>query len=453
MIFTLVIFIILMSLYVLNIRVFKQHEKDINPIKTLIMKKFFLSIFYFAFGLIVFAQNYQLSFKSSDINTTIDSVIVRNLTNGLSTTLRGDDTLQLSSVVGIKTFEAELNNYVKVYPNPFINNCFMEFATKEHGGVSICVYDIYGRKHLETKLQLERGIHTFSLSGLGFGQYLVKVSSNSDVVKSSFVSLAEPEKIAELKYVSSSFSDDRIKTKSFSNIKTMHYNNGDVILLIGKSGVRSTYKVVDPISITSAIFEFVDCTDIDGNNYSAVTIDTQVWMVENLRTTRYRNGEEIGTTEKDISQDKDGSYQWAYAHNESLANIYGRLYTWYAATDVRNVAPEGWHVPSDEEWTTLITYLGGQLYAGGKLKEVGFSHWPSPNATASNTSGFTAIPGGYRGTGGVFLELNVNAYWWSSTQSDVQKAWERDILSAYGNYVGRSSYGKKIGFYVRCIKD
>src|SRR5664279_2839934 len=117
--------------------------------------------------------------------------------------------------------------------------------------------------------------------------------------------------------------------------------------------------------------------NIDGNVYTSVNIGTQVWMVGNLKTTKYSNGELIGTTTPatlDISLETTPKYQWAYDGNESDVSIYGRLYTWYAVTDSRNICPTGWHVPTDAEWTTLNTYLGDDSVAGGKLKETGITH-------------------------------------------------------------------------------
>jgi len=137
-------------------------------------------------------------------------------------------------------------------------------------------------------------------------------------------------------------------------------------------------------------------TDVDGNVYHTVEIGTQVWMVENLKTTKYRNGDLIGTTTPatlDISSEATPKYQWAFEGNESNVNTYGRLYTWWAVTDIRGVCPTGWHVPTEDDWITLTTYLGGEDVAGGKLKEAGTTHWWAPNEGATNSSGFTALPG------------------------------------------------------------
>ena len=162
--------------------------------------------------------------------------------------------------------------------------------------------------------------------------------------------------------------------------------------------------------------------DGDGNTYGTITIGAQVWMASNLKTTKYSNGNPIGTTTSatlDISNATTyptPKYQWAYAGTESNVATYGRLYTWYAATDTRNVCPTGWHVPADSEWATLTTYLGGLSVAGGQLKETGTSHWQSPNAGATNTSGFTALPGGSRTNDGTFYSIGGYGYWWSSTE-------------------------------------
>ena len=192
--------------------------------------------------------------------------------------------------------------------------------------------------------------------------------------------------------------------------------------------------------------------DIDGNVYTSVTIGTQVWMKENLKTTKYRNGDLIGTTSpatKDISGESTPKYQWAYEGNESNVNTYGRLYTGYAVTDTRNVCPVGWHVPSDAEWTTLTTYLGGESVAGDKLKETGTTHWSAPNEGATNSSGFTALPGGYRAYNGAF---GTDGRWWSSTESEMGTAYGRSMFHN-GSNVDRAIQYKNFGWSVRCLRD
>lgn len=196
-------------------------------------------------------------------------------------------------------------------------------------------------------------------------------------------------------------------------------------------------------------------TDIDTNVYQTVGIGTQVWMKANLKVTRYRNGDIIGTTTPatlDVSGENSPKYQWAYNGDETNVAAYGRLYTWYAVTDSRNVCPTGWHLPSDAEWTTLTTYLGGFKVAGGKLKETGISHWQGPNTNATNETGFTALPGSYRGINGEFNHFGIYGGWWSSSEMNPYMAWTR-YLTAVAKYTGTYAYGKSLGFSLRCIKD
>lgn len=131
----------------------------------------------------------------------------------------------------------------------------------------------------------------------------------------------------------------------------------------------------------------------------------------------------------------------------------GKLYNWYAVTDPRGLAPEGWHVPSDAEWTTLTTFLGGEYVAGGKMKEAGTAHWLAPNGGATNSSGFTGLPGGYRNSYGTFYTIGNYGYWWSSTEPTTYDAWYR-YLAYDGGDVGRG-FGnvKPYGFSVRCLRD
>jgi len=194
-------------------------------------------------------------------------------------------------------------------------------------------------------------------------------------------------------------------------------------------------------------------TDIDGNIYHSVTIGTQVWLVENLKTTKYRNGSAIPNVTDNTAWSilTTGAYS-DYNNTPSNSDTYGRLYNWYAATNVQNICPLGWHIPTDAEWTTLTTYLGGEPVAGGKLKETGTTHWLSPNTGATNESGFTALPGGNRSNSGVFSGIGGNGFWWSSTNFNTVFAWNL-YMSYYNSTVVRSNYNMAYGFSVRCIKD
>jgi uncharacterized protein (TIGR02145 family) len=234
--------------------------------------------------------------------------------------------------------------------------------------------------------------------------------------------------------------------------------------------------------------------DIDGNVYHTVKIGTQTWMVENLKTTKYRNGDLIETSKKpttDLTKVDDPKYQWAYGANESNVAIYGRLYTWFAATDSRNITPVGWHVPSKWEWQLMKYYLEANGFQNDTSDWLGnrsfaksisaTTNWNSSSKKGSlgntdfpekrNITGFTALPGGYRFNlgdnkfgPGAFLTMGSYAYWWSASEYKLEyKTAYKTVINvdkAFHIYLSSDEPGvveanssKKDGFSVRCIKD
>jgi uncharacterized protein (TIGR02145 family) len=197
-------------------------------------------------------------------------------------------------------------------------------------------------------------------------------------------------------------------------------------------------------------------TDGDGNNYTTLVVGTQTWLQQNLKTTRYSNGDLIGTTTPstlDISGETAPKYQWPVANDESAVPTYGRFYTWFAVTDSRNVCPTGYHVPTDPEWTTFTTFLGGEATAGQKVKEVGTAHWNAGN-TGTNESGFTAVGGGYRLYTGPFASFGVSSPYWSSTENNINPAWGWGRSLYYNaDTMSRMGFDKPDGCVVRCLKN
>ena len=193
--------------------------------------------------------------------------------------------------------------------------------------------------------------------------------------------------------------------------------------------------------------------DIDGNEYHIVKIGTQVWMGENLKTTKFNDGSSISLVSYNAEWENLNSDGFCWYDNDSISykNAYGALYNWNAI-NTGKLAPIGWHVASDEDWATLITYLGGDTVAGGKLKEKGTSHWAVPNIGATNESGFTGIPGGYRQTDGKFFEIGQSLNLWSSTNATSDNDYFRGIGYNYKS-ITRGTYNKRCGFSVRCVMN
>ena len=206
-------------------------------------------------------------------------------------------------------------------------------------------------------------------------------------------------------------------------------------------------------------------TDVDGNSYNSVKIGPQIWMKENLKTTRYSDGTPITlvntTSTWGSLTEADKAYCW---YNDDISNkdIYGALYTWPTAmngatsTDnvpsgVQGVCPTGWHLPSNSEWVALANYLGGMNLAGDKLRETGIMHWQSPNTGATNETGFTALPGGWRIIGGTFYNIGTQGKWWTTSNATSYWPWGRFITE--GSRLEIDYFGKLNGFSVRCLKD
>jgi len=187
--------------------------------------------------------------------------------------------------------------------------------------------------------------------------------------------------------------------------------------------------------------------DIDGNVYTTIKIENQVWMVENLKTTKYNDGTSIPliTNNAEWSGLNSPAYCWYDNDKASFGDSYGALYNWHAV-NTGILCPSNWHVPTDAEWTILTNYLGGENVAGGKLKETGTLHWNSPNTGASDEVGFTARPGGFRDT--QFLQMGNLGYWWTSTDGPMR----RRLNFEYTN-VHRDNSNYFYGFSVRCIKN
>ena len=192
----------------------------------------------------------------------------------------------------------------------------------------------------------------------------------------------------------------------------------------------------------------------NGYTYSSVVLGNgQEWMSENLRTANYRNGDPIPTGLNDANWSSTTSGAYAIYNNDNANDaIYGKLYNWYAVADPRHVCPSGWHVPTDAEWVWLTNYLGGEAVAGGKMKSTGTQYWISPNTAATNESGFSGLPGGYRSSSGGFDSVGYYGYWWSSSEGDTNYAWNRS-LDYYNGSASQGINGKHFGFSVRCLRD
>ena len=260
------------------------------------------------------------------------------------------------------------------------------------------------------------------------GHYLIEIPQTSALLKASYITRQESGT-----QVSSQYS----LTISGDNIAPYVEHDIDIPVT----------RTLD-VSVTRIVI------DIDGNEYQTVKIGDQWWTSQNLKTTRYRNGDPIPniTDNSEWVKLKTSAY-CVYNNTDSMAHTYGFLYNCYAIEDDRNIAPEGWHVPTSDEWQALVDYLGGGSVAGGKLKGPGTTHWSSPNIGATNESGFSALPGGYRNySTGFFEYLGNYANFWSATEINSYIACYQYLYYNNSN-IHHNYYYKYHGFSVRLISD
>lgn len=196
-------------------------------------------------------------------------------------------------------------------------------------------------------------------------------------------------------------------------------------------------------------------SDINGNVYGAVAIGTQIWMTENLKTTRFNDNTLIpNVTENSVWPTlSTPAYCWYQNIESDVIKKYGALYNWFAV-NTGKLCPAGWHIPSEDDWETLTDYLGGEYFAGGRLKEQGFNHWKIPNTGASNDFGFSALPGGYRtgASSGTFRASGYIGWWWAGKEYDLD--WARNRTVAFDSEEIAKGRGLKTnGYSVRCLKD
>ncbi|MCU0413877.1 MAG: T9SS type A sorting domain-containing protein [Ignavibacteriaceae bacterium] len=417
------------------------------------------------------AQPYSISFSGTDLL----SVKVENLQSGLIVNLNAGDILLLSTPTGIPEVKNLKSSGLKIYPNPMTDKSTLEILPPVAGDATISVCDMTGKVLTQFKGYVENYKQEFSLSGIKNGLYIINVQGNGYQFSEKLLSNRRSSGKAIIARVSNNIQTVAEK-KSIQDSKgvkatvDMAYNAGQRLKYTAVSGNNKTVMTDIPTEDKTVTFTFTECKDGDNIYYPIVVIGTQTWMAENLKTTKFKDGT---TSIPNVTGDAEWaalstpSYCWS---NNEIANkdTYGALYNWYTV-NTGNLCPTGWHVPTDGEWTIMENYLiaNGYNYDGTTTGNqyakalASTTLWISSTTTGAvgntdypakrNSTGFTALPGGYRLTTGQFPGVGYYGRWWSATE-DTPLAWTRYLYQNY-NYVHRYSYNKKYGYSVRCMKD
>ena len=398
------------------------------------MKKQLLTI---ALGLAftsMFANDIQIGFAASGAATSIETIKVDNLTKGTNITITGSDVLVLTSTTAVD--EIATDKTISVFPNPLSGNGTISFTAPVSGLANISIINEAG---LIVALQTDnvpQGNNSYSVSGLPVGVCYVAITGVGYSLSTKILSIGNASKTAVLKQTSADPKPIVAEStlKSLKSLITMPYSVGDELRYTAISGTFTTVITEIPTASKTITFTFTQSitgnetiTDAEGNVYNTVKIGTQTWMVENLKTTKYNNGDLIGTTSSSVSSETAPKYQWPVNGSESNVATYGRLYTQNVIMDSRGVCPTGWHIPTKEEFKTLQN---------------------------NGLTDFKPIRAGYF-TGSLFAEFNPAGYsssgsWWTSTDNTVGTAWYM-INGTAGNYI--AAQWKICGMSVRCLKD
>jgi len=440
------------------------------------MKKSIYTVFVLA--LLTFANAFgqrpfiQLTFTATygGQALTIDSINIQNLTQGGDTMLFAPDTvLVLNYVTGIGDNIETGKNRLSVsqnFPNPFDGKTSFMLNVPEKDLIKINVFDLIGREVANFTDILDAGSHSFTFDAGNEKYYLLTAKSSSVSKSIKMMNFGNDRHQIKLDYQGKTESTD---FKSQKAIGSFDYALGDHLRFIGYAA--TTYGVGSDVledapqiskTYKFAILEGVPCpgvpsvSDADGNIYNTVQIGGQCWMKENLKVGAMVNGSVEQTNNSIIEK-------YCYNNDPPNCDVYGGLYQWdemmqYSTTSgIQGICMTDWHLPTNYEWGQLINYLGFRYVAGGKMKTIGTTEagtglWHSPNTGATNESGFSGLPGGYRYTNGTFYDIGSYGYFWISTQNTTASAYSDDL--SYGStFIGHLSYTLGYGFSVRCVRD
>lgn len=408
------------------------------------------------------AQNFTVSFRSSNSGNSIDSVWVYNQTTNQKVKLLNNESLVLSVTTDLR-FMLLGENRLIYYPNPCSGEIQILFSVNESSQAILTVFDILGNKLALFKEFISSGNHHFKVAFPFSGIFIVRIENIGNPVSFKVTNLGTNQNICNVEYLG----NENLSTKKNANIgyevaeKILKYSQGDVLIYEAHSGKNTTIISDSPTLTKTYQIDFQPCIDAHNRSYKIVKIGTQMWMAENLAY--------LPSVSPPYESSNSGKYYYVYNYYGSNTTeaktkgnyiTYGVLYNWPSAMNgesssssnpsgVQGICPPGWHLPSIPEWGTLITHLGGEDNAGGKLKSK--TGWNAPNVGAVNEKGFSALPGGTIFEDTFWDEFYLGEFWSASVNDNLYPL--NYYLSYNNSSLQRGSKTRNTGLSVRCISN
>jgi uncharacterized protein (TIGR02145 family) len=420
------------------------------------------------------SQNYQIVFSGSGQSSSVDSVKVENLSQCTTLLLSGSDTLNLVATVGTHDQKFPNDGFLSVFPNPSSGKFNLDFEFPGCENVNAELIDGNGSVVLQRMFPRHLEHVSLFLDRIPAGLYLLKIEAGNSIFAEILISTSktagEPYLVENVPSGIAVRGTEKNKMKfdrSITSLIPMQFNEGDTLKLTGKSGIFRTVKMLIPDDSQRVDFNFMDCTDADNNHYAVVQIGDQLWMQENLKTTRYRDGSVIPNVTDSAEWANQTTGAWCDYHNlpEEGAK-YGHLYNFYAASDTRDPCPAGWHMATQYEWNLMekfldstvdTTALGGTGRLIGRiLKEGCDTRWQYMDTTYGfNSAGFTALCANFRSASGGWSlapDSNHDDCFWTATFYNPSAAWSKSLRWCYADIFSIFPF-KRAGCSARCIKD
>ena len=442
-----------------------------------ILRKFIFLIALFH-AILANAQDYLITFEGNGASRSLSNVRVENLTKGTDLILNGSDVLHLVGNITTGIGDNNQKSGMKIYPNPMIESSIIEIYPPSAGDAIVTIYDISGRQLSQSRSYLDNSTQEFNISGLGKGLYLIDVRGVNYQFSGKLICNKEFSTTIRLEKISNNQTVDVKELpgyKGTQGIIDMNYTPGERLMYTAISDDYRTTITDIPDKTRTIVFDLISVADKDTNNYHVVEIGEQLWMEENLKTTRYRDGTSIPLIVDNTEWNNiiTPGYSWYNQNKEIFKNPYGALYNGYSV-GTGKLCPTGWHVPTADEWNTMNEYLAINDYGymgdqGATAKSIASkTGWvipqpldyhgdliPVPNGEVgkdqqyNNSSGFNGFAAGMRNPEGSFTGSGYTGVWLSSdgTSTSADFSISNKEVNIQQGYDYRSA-----GFSVRCIK-